>query len=382
MRKEEKIKKLLQGYYRKKLNQEEKENLFVLIQNEKLEDAAVCELYKFWQEEPMGKDTAASQKSFNEIRDELQIAEEKLTQDDLILKGIEYENQRSAHKYMYIFMKYAAVILIAILATFLVNYFKESKAPREIARHEISAPHGARIKILLSDSSEVWLNSGSKLIYAENFTASEREVYLEGEAFFNVRKNNYKPFYINTSKISIKVLGTSLNVKSYLEENTIETTLLTGQVEIQEIEAKGEKTQRAFLLPEQKALYNKETGKIRIEEKKTLSPVTAKVVKPDAIVGKVEQYRQTINPEVAWKDNKFVFNNEMLISLTVRLERWYNVEFELLDDEVKDYKFTGILENETIEQAMQAFKIASPIEYRFEKNKIIVWKSKSNTTIK
>jgi len=273
-------------------------------------------------------------------------------------------------------MKYAAVLVIAMFIAFFYNYRKNQQKPSEIAKHEISAPNGARIKILLSDSSEVWLNSGSKLIYAENFSTSDRKVYLEGEAFFNVRKNNHQPFFINTSKLSIKVLGTSLNVKSYSDEDFIETTLITGQVEIKEIETQGKKAQSAFLLPEQKALYNKETGRIKIEEKTSISPVTIKADIRSDIIGKTEQIKQSTSLDVAWKDNKFMFNNEAFSNLIVRLERWYNVEFEIKDQEINNFKFTGVFENETIEQAMQAFKIASSIDYKFEKNKITVWKTK------
>ena len=376
MRKEEKIKSLLQAYYKKKLKPEEKENLFCLMQDNKLEEAAVCELYSIWQEQTVETDQKASRKAFGEVSGKLHFTEEQLLQDDLILKGIEYNRKRSAGRYIYTIMKYAAIVLLAVVSYFLVDYLNSSREPSVIAKHEISAPNGARIKILLSDSSEVWLNSGSKLVYPENFTASDREVYLEGEAFFDIRKNNYKPFFINTSKIRIKVLGTSLNVKSYLEENTIETTLITGQVEIREIESKGKKTRTAFLLPEQKALYFKETGRIRIEEKKSIVPVTTSPTRVDQIGERTEPARQSENPEIAWKDNKLVFTNEFFNSLSVRLERWYNVKIDIIDKNVNDYKFTGVLENETIEQAMQAFKIAAPIEYRFEKNKITVWKSK------
>jgi len=376
MKKEEKLKILLKDYLKGRLDETSKEQLFYLVHEENIDESAVCELYKLWQEVPGGKNENASRKAFNSLKEKLQITDEKILRDDLMLKGVEYNRIKTSGRYLSTFMKYAAVLVIAVFIAFYYNYRKNQQKPSEIAKHEISAPHGARIKILLSDSSEVWLNSGSKLIYAENFSTSDREVYLEGEAFFNVRKSNYQPFYINTSKLSIKVLGTSLNVKSYSDEDFIETTLITGQVEIKEIETHGKKAQSAFLLPEQKALYNKETGRIKIEEKKSISPVTIKTDIRTDIIGKAEQIRQSTSMDVAWKDNKFVFNNEAFSNLIVRLERWYNVEFEIKDQEINNFKFTGIFENETIEQAMQAFKIASSIDYKFEKNKITVWKIK------
>jgi transmembrane sensor len=91
------------------------------------------------------------------------------------------------------------------------------------------------------------------------------------------------------------------------------------------------------------------------------------------IVLKNDQVNTNIYSEIAWKDNKLVFNNETFSSLAIRLERWYNVEIDVTDEELLSFRFTGVLENETIEQAMYAFTIASSMEYKFEKNKITVW---------
>ncbi len=375
MKKEEKLKDLLKNYFGGKLTHTEKENLFYLINDEQLKEITISELYKHWESEPENIKSVAQEKIFGNIKQSLQMDEDKSRKDDLILKGIEYSRIKSSRKYLNIFIKYAAVVVFAVLITFFMNYLREKAKPEEIALNEIVVPQGSKIKILLSDSSEVWLNSGSKIIYADNFSTSDREIYLEGEAFFNVRKNKSRPFYIKTSDLSIKVLGTSLNVKAYPDEDLIETTLITGRVEVNEISPKEKNMLTAFLLPEQKASYNKETGIMRIEQKKDTYKKDLKTLKTDDFIGRSEQITQVDNPDIAWKDNKLVFNNEALGSLARRLERWYNVEIEVMDEDLNNSRFTGILENETAEQVMYALRIASSMDYKFEKNKITIWKS-------
>ena len=373
--KKERLKELIRKYLKGKLTKDEKEHLFYLISDKNIEEAAVCELFSIWQHESDVKTKASPDKLLSNIKQNLQITEERIRKDDLILKGIEYNRNQSSQRFINMFVKYAAVFVFAVLITLVVNYMTGHLKPKEIARHEITAPAGSRIKLLLSDSTEVWLNSGSKIVYGEGFTSSDREVYLEGEAFFNVRKNNYHPFYIKTSNLSIKVLGTSFNVKSYLDEDVVETTLVTGQLEIRKVDTEGRDLQAALLLPEQKALYSKETGRIKIEQRQVLSQEPVRADKVTVIPERAEQISQASSMDIAWKDNKFVFSNEMFGSLARRLERWYNVEIEVKNEEINNFKFTGVFQDETIEQAMQAFRIASSLDYKFEKNKITIWKS-------
>jgi transmembrane sensor len=184
-----------------------------------------------------------------------------LRDDELILKGIEYTKLKASRKLMTLFIQYAAVLILAMVSFSLINYFKERRLVSEIAYHEIIAPNGSKVRLLLSDSTEVWLNSGSRIKYPENFASAQREVFLEGEAFFNVTHDKSSPFFIKTSDLSIKVLGTILNVKSYKNENLIETSLISGQIEIIEFSDEGLVNESTVLLPDQKALYNKENRK-------------------------------------------------------------------------------------------------------------------------
>lgn len=128
------------------------------------------------------------------------------------------------------FWKYAAVFAIAFSMSWLTHNLLNNDLDK-VSYQNIEVPYGSKTKIELPDGSRVSLNSGSKLKYEKGFGDKTRVIFLEGEAFFDVKKTGI-PFYVHVSGIKIKVLGTTFNVKAYPEEKTVETTLITGRVEI------------------------------------------------------------------------------------------------------------------------------------------------------
>ena len=133
-------------------------------------------------------------------------------------------------------LPYAAVFVLA----FLLTWFLKPDSPlslsetddNEVNYFRIEVPYGSKSSIELPDSSKVVLNSGSRLEYPDHFGTSDRTVFLHGEAYFDVKRNKNKPFYVKTDEVTIKVLGTQFNVKSYPEDNIMETILVSGSVEI------------------------------------------------------------------------------------------------------------------------------------------------------
>jgi ferric-dicitrate binding protein FerR (iron transport regulator) len=126
--------------------------------------------------------------------------------------------------------------------------------PENITYTEIRAPFGARTEIILPDGSAVWLNAGSKIKYMNVFNRDNREIQLNGEAYFKVTKNTDLPFDVKTGDLSIQALGTEFNVKSYDDEDIIETTLVEGKIAIHQ----GRKQKASvYLEPHQQALYVK-----------------------------------------------------------------------------------------------------------------------------
>ncbi len=267
----------------------------------------------------------------------------------------------------------AAAVLFAIAGLFLFrNLFSGSDDSTSVARqlNEISTRPGSKSRVKLPDGSVVWLNAGSKLTYNKDFGIETREVVLTGEGFFDVMKMKEKPFIIHTSSINIKVLGTVFNVKAYPEDKQTETSLIRGSIEVT---IKNRPNDKIILSPSEKLVVENIAASEQFhaaKAEKTVSPLTINTL---VAINKLKY-----NPvdstvaETQWIDNKFVFRDESFSELVVRMERWYDVEMEIDDAALQQKRFSGIFEQETIAQALEALKITVPFKYEQAGNKIII----------
>ncbi len=201
---------------------------------------------------------------------------------------------------------------------------------------------GDKKEIYLPDGSKIVLNAESELIYPKEFNDSIREVTLIGEAFFDIKRNVNKPFIVNTNSIKIKVLGTSFNVKSYDKDKKVETTLVTGKVELIK-----DKETPIVLAPSQKAVFYKKENKLEIEEVKSLEVV-------------------------AWKEGKLIFKKTSLQEVVIDLERKYNVKININSQKLLNYEYTGTFDNLSIDEVLKLLTISSPIKYSIKNGKIIL----------
>ena len=267
-------------------------------------------------------------------------------------------------------LAYAASILFIFGITSIFMYFNEQSQPAEITEslsNVIEVPYGGKSKITLSDGSTVWINAGSKITYKDGFGTTTREVELEGEAYFDVAKNEHLPFFVHTSISTIKVYGTTFNVKAYADDDMVETTLDKGAISITSDYISGE----IVMKPKQKAtIYKKveplaETPPTEKEQAKILEKVD---------VEKVEN----IEPITAWKDNRLVFEHEPLWSLAKQLERRYNVNVVFKDEKFKTRTYTAALKEMPIEQVLEAISLTSPyISYTIKGSEVTLWENKS-----
>ena len=220
----------------------------------------------------------------------------------------------------------------------------------------------------LADGSKVWLNSGSTLKCKNSFGSNNRELHLTGEAFFEVEKNKDLPFVVKTSEIHIIALGTKFNVKAYSEEKTIETTLIEGSVKIESIVVK--LSDNLVLKPNDKAVFTRKSQTVVLTQNKnqTIDQAQIQEEKP-----KLEIF-ESVEPEpiISWKDQRWVINNEKLGNLAVKLERRFDVNFIFDNDVLKEYAFRGTLEDETLEQIMEAIKLSAPVKYIIDKKTVYV----------
>ena len=222
---------------------------------------------------------------------------------------------------------------------------------------EVSTRFGSKSKLVLPDSTVVWLNAGSRLTYDEGFGREHRNTTLAGEAFFDVTKDNV-PFIINTKNVQIKVLGTAFNVKAYPNEKTVETSLLRGRVEIRLASRPDEPY---ILMPNEKlavtneapdAPSNTESKLTIVRSGLTLTPSDSTIV------------------ETCWVDNKLIFQDESFSDIARKMERWYDVSIRIRDERLSEMRLTGTFESENIRQALTALQIAFPFQFTMTGNQI------------
>ena len=279
---------------------------------------------------------------------------------------------------IYTSMRYAAVCLIACgIEWFILTQRGGPENKIATIYNQIDVPYGSRSFIVLADSTKVWLNAGAKLHYPANFKGKDREVFLEGEAFFDVKKDKHQPFYVKVNGMDLKVHGTKFNVKAYRDENKIETTLLEGSVEVIGLRTDQKDDQNLFLKPGQKLVLYKKQKELLVNAPKTELDSSVILMDPRIMEPVKISDARLINltatePEVAWRKDKLVFDKQRFDEVKVRLERWYGVTIEVRDSSVLDYRFTGTFDKETFEQAMHALKEAANFEYVLHKKHVII----------
>jgi ferric-dicitrate binding protein FerR (iron transport regulator) len=282
----------------------------------------------------------------------------------------------------------AARIAAIVIITFGVGFFVQKFLPEEPVYSSVNVPYGAKTQVELPDGSKVWVNSGSTLKYPADLKGKKVDLFLEGEAFFDVTKDPKRKVNVRTSSINIQVLGTQFNVKSYNDEDVVETTLIKGSISITgrvgnrviEKPILLKPREQATLIKSQGSLSlgqigdkDKQPGQEKLAEHKTEIAERTSPVQPRLNISEsvdIERF-------VSWKDDKLIFKNEPFESLAKRLERWYDVEISIKDDDLKCSRYTGSFEKETIEQAIRALSISLPFEYKIDKNQIEVIKKKS-----
>ncbi len=218
----------------------------------------------------------------------------------------------------------------------------------------LSIPYGRTFKIVLSDGTRVALNAGSSLRYPIRFwKEGPRRVYLDGEGYFEVTKNTAQPFIVTTTTHDIKVLGTRFNVNSYKEENTMETVLVAGAVEIYSLDKTSKKNKVLLLKPKQKASWDSLKGRVTVSSVETA------------------QY-------TAWVDGGLLFVNTPFLKMIRQIERHYNVTIQNNYKALEGFVFTATFEHENIDQVMRAIKLYGQFSYSINNNHIIINQTLNN----
>ncbi|WP_346862004.1 FecR domain-containing protein [uncultured Draconibacterium sp.] len=252
----------------------------------------------------------------------------------------ELKKQLVPQRFWQEFLKYAAIVVVSLLvggsAFWTYTTFNE---PVPVFA-SITAPNGQISNVTLFDGTNIWLNAGSTLKYTQNFNTATREVFLEGEAYFDVTKDKERPFVVNAGKSQIKVLGTVFNVKAYQNEPKVETVLVEGKIEF----SAGGKS--ILVDPGEHILYTENSNRIVKKEVNTAD-------------------------YTAWKGGKIYFNNESLLELTLQLERWYEVKFQFTGEHIKKYRFTGVINTDkTLDYTLKIIEAINKVDFEFNNEQI------------
>ena len=257
--------------------------------------------------------------------------------------------QTSKTRYLPGLLKIAAALIAGLVIGIYASSVKT--VPQEPVYYAAHSPKGSVSEMILPDGSVIFLNADSKIRYSVEGKGGIREVFLEGEAWFDVAKDENKPFVVHTPFYKVNVTGTKFNVKAYDSDNCVTTTLEEGQVIVQS----GEKLTLAenFLLkPGEQIIFDK--------------------LNKSASVKQVNTTWFT-----SWKDNKLIFVNMNLDDLVVLLERKYGVDIEVKNKEILQLHFDGTIKNESIIEILEIVKKTLPINYKIVGQKIEITNNKN-----
>lgn len=240
---------------------------------------------------------------------------------------------------------YAASISLLLFAIgyYLIPKEQEVKVEPKITYVEKTNQLGQKATITLGDGTVIKLNSGSSLKYPKVFSSDKREVFLEGEAFFEVAPNPDKPFIVVSGDLQTKVLGTAFNVKAYSNDNKVQVAVLHGKVGVK-VPAKED----LILLPNESAIYSKSDSDVK-------------------------KAKFDMEKEFAWKDDVIYFKNSDFDEIKNVLERWYGVKFKFNKIVKIDKDFTGKFENRSLESVLEGISFSLNFQFDIDNDTVLIF---------
>lgn len=243
----------------------------------------------------------------------------------------------------YTYLKVAAMLFMLCSIPFTyVKYIRQGRN-LTLAGKELRTLAAERKVITLTDGTRVWLNNSSILHYPAKFDNHKREVTLEGEAFFEVVHNEHKPFLIYTKDLKVQVLGTSFNVKAYRADKKAAVSVATGKVSVSNLK------NSIMLVKGEGMIYDRTAAE--------------KFTKTDS---------HAVTHSRAWQNNTLYFRYETLQDISLQLERWYGVKFNIKNKELLQKRYTLEQHNETLDNVMKALSTGE-FNYQLADKSVIVW---------
>lgn len=339
MKNTQNISNIVQKYVHGECTREELDYALGLFEEPYQNIALRPQLFSIWNKEDFDVHSLPSKKEFTQVLDHVH--------HEINLKNKKQKSSK-IKQFLLVASKIAAILFIGVLFGILTMYFQKTE-PEYFTSH---APKGCVSQMVLPDNTIVYLNAGSELKYVINGDDNKREVYLVGEAWFDVEKDKQKKFTVHTSFYDVNVLGTEFNVKAYPEDDHIITTLEEGSIQITSTE-KFKIQNNQILKPGEQLVYDKVDNRIELKK---------------------------VNPRMytSWKDNKLIFIDMSLKNLIVLLERKYGVDIEVDDTSLLELHYDGTIRNETIIEVMEILQETLPVHFTIEEQQIHITKTNSN----
>lgn len=321
---------LLQANY-KNLTQQEKQKLFLLLNSEKGNNEIETQLNTEWEQFTFDKElSVGSARMLYEIRKRI-------------------EKRKSFPNFRNTFFQYfpytAAVLLIGIAIVGLQFYTIKPRQGNDVGvYYEYQALTRKPKKVDLPDGSKILLFPGSSLVIPENFELAEnRNAKLDGEAFFEIAPDTVHPFVLDMGGIGLEVVGTSFNISNYSDDTHINVALKTGKVKLFQ------------------GRWNTNSEKIPLEPGYLASYVRGedgfKIEKTD-----LRQY-------TSWIDGVLIFRDNPMKDVFRKLERWYDVDIEVLDPSINEFLYTATIKNESLDQILKLIEYTSPVKCEIERTR-------------
>jgi transmembrane sensor len=257
--------------------------------------------------------------------------------------SMDFPKKSNVAVYLY---RIAAILILGLFLGGLATTLVIKKINKTENSFVFNAPKGEKSIISLPDSSKVWLNGGTNIRVSKNFGITNRNIILNGEAYFEVAKNKILPFNVNAHDINIRVTGTKFNVAAYPDQDMISTTIKEGTVQIS---ANDNKSFKKFpLTANQEAIYNRTSSKM------VLSKADVDIV-------------------TSWKNNVLIIENEHYAQVFKKLENWYGVKITLEGKLDYDPNYTLTIKTESLQAILENMRYITPLKYKIDGDQVHVY---------
>lgn len=245
-------------------------------------------------------------------------------------------------------LSYAAAVALMVAVSYFSFKGGQSNVESSFGEIVVEAPQGSRTQMTLPDGTKVWLNAGSKISYTQGYSLVNRLVTLVGEGYFEVAHNEQLPFRVSSKDLQVSVLGTKFNFRDYPTDAEAIVSLAEGKVALDDLSHSGKET--VYLTPNQRAVMNKQTGKISVED-------------------------YTVSNSIQWTNGNLIFDGEPLKDIIKDLERSYNVKITIADKSLLTLRFYGdfIRQEQSLNEVLDALSATGKINYKAEGRNITLY---------